>query len=217
MNIDSIADRIRQIRSELGNPSQEAFGKPLSVTKSAVGQWEHGKTEPSAETILKIERVYGYRAQWIQTGEPPKLVEPRSLVVHDTSNVSPGPPIRGMVPLISWVSAGRWRDCDVQDEPLAWIPVTFATPNVFALRVEGDSMKPDYPPGHILFVDPDRHPEPMNLVIALNGDGEATFKRLTREGGVWYLMPLNERYPPQKLDSLCKIIGVVIWTGKPEV
>lgn len=105
----------------------------------------------------------------------------------------------------------------MQDEPIAWIPVTFTAPRVFALRVEGDSMMPDYPPGIIVFVDPDRKPEPMNLVIAMNNDGEATFKRLTREGGTWYLTPLNTRYPLQPLDSLCKIIGVVIWTGKPEV
>ena len=75
-----------------------------------------------------------------------------------------------MVPLISWVSAGRWREPDVSlDAPLEWLPVTFTTPNVFALRVEGDSMEPDYPPGHIIFVDPDAKPEAMDLVVALNG------------------------------------------------
>lgn len=217
MSIESIADRVRQIRRELDITSQEAFGKPLGITKSAVGQWENGRTEPSAEMILKIERIYKYRAQWIQTGEPPKKVEPSGLEVRESPNVYPGPQVRGVVPLISWVSAGRWRECDVREEPMAWIPVTFAAPNVFALRVEGDSMSPDYPPGHIVFVDPDRKPEAMNLVIAQNGDGEATFKRLTREGGIWYLEPLNERYPLRPLDSLCKIIGVVIWSGKPEV
>lgn len=39
MQTETIADRIRQIRRELGNPSQQDFGKPLGVTKSAVGQW----------------------------------------------------------------------------------------------------------------------------------------------------------------------------------
>jgi SOS-response transcriptional repressor LexA len=120
-----------------------------------------------------------------------------------------------MVPIISWVSAGRWREPDVAlDEPLEWLPVTFKTPNVFGLRVDGDSMEPDFPPGTIIFVDPDRKAEAMNLVIALNGDDEATFKRLTKEGGVWYLTPLNPRYPLQKLDSLCKIIGVVIMASR---
>ena len=77
-------------------------------------------------------------------------------------------------------------------------------------------MEPDYPPGHIIFVDPDAKPEAMDLVVALNGSDEATFKRLTKENGVWYLTPLNARYPIQKLDSFCRIIGVVIWSGKRE-
>lgn len=214
---ESIGDRIGQIRRELGIRSQEAFGRPLGISKSAVSQWERGETEPSPDNLFAIETTYGYRARWIQKAEPPKRVRELSGSIREPSNVSPGPPIRGMVPLISWVSAGRWRETDVRlDEPLEWIPVTFTTPNVFALRVDGDSMEPDYPPGRILFVDPDATPEPMDLVIAINGDSEATFKRLTKEGGVWYLAPINPRYPLQKLDSLCKIIGVVIWSGRKE-
>lgn len=206
MNMAEI--RRQNLRELLGSYStQQELADAIGISVQYLNQLLTGHRNIGEKTARKIEAA----------AKIPSLALDVELKVGELSNVSPGPPIRGMVPLISWVSAGRWRDCDVQDEPLAWIPVTFATPNVFALRVEGDSMKPDYPPGHILFVDPDRHPEPMNLVIALNGDGEATFKRLTREGGVWYLMPLNERYPPQKLDSLCKIIGVVIWTGKPEI
>ena len=214
---NTIGDRIGQIRRELGIRSQEAFGKPLGVSKSAVSQWERGETEPSPENLFAIEARYGYNAWWVYKGELPKRV--KDVVdaggIKEPSNVLPGPPIRGMVPIISWVSAGRWREPDVAlDEPLEWLPVTFKTPNVFGLRVDGDSMEPDFPPGTIIFVDPDRKAEAMNLVIALNGDDEATFKRLTKEGGVWYLTPLNPRYPLQKLDSLCKIIGVVIMASR---
>lgn len=215
MHVESSGDRIRQIRREAGDPSQERFGAPLGVTKSTVSQWELGRTEPSPENLFAIETRYGYRARWVLNGELPKRVKELEGSISEPSNVLPGPPIRGMVPIISWVSAGRWREPDVAlDEPLEWLPVTFKTPNVFGLRVDGDSMEPDFPPGTIIFVDPDRKAEAMNLVIALNGDDEATFKRLTKEGGVWYLTPLNPRYPLQKLDSLCKIIGVVIMASR---
>lgn len=215
---ESIADRIKQMRRELKISSQEAFGKPFNVTKSTVSQWETGKTEPSPDNLFEMETHYGYRARWIQFGELPKRVHENSGVINEHSNVSYGPAIRGMVPLISWVSAGRWREPDVTlDEPLGWIPFFGTNPNVFALRVDGDSMEPGHPPGTIIIVDPDREPQPMNLVVAINGDGEATFKRLTRDNGVWYLSPANRRYPIHQLDSLCKIVGVVIWSGQPEV
>lgn len=216
--IESIADRICQMRRDLKISSQEAFGKPLNVTKSTVSQWETGKTDPSPDKLFAMETKYGYRARWILWGELPRKVQEETHAIREPSNVSAGPPIRGMVPLISWVSAGRWREPDiVLDAPLDWIPYTGANPHTFALRVEGDSMEPSYPPGTYLIVDPERVPEPMNLVIALNGDHEATFKRLTKEGGVWYLTPLNRQYPSQPLDSLCKIVGVVVWSGRREV
>lgn len=98
MQTETIADRIRQIRRELGNPSQQDFGKPLGVTKSAVGQWESGKTELSADTLFKIELVYKYRAKWIQTGEPPKQVEGNSPAIYESSNVAPGPPNADLAP-----------------------------------------------------------------------------------------------------------------------
>ncbi|MER2514394.1 MAG: S24 family peptidase [Nitrosomonas ureae] len=216
-NQESVGDRILQIRAELGRPSQERFGRSLGVTKSTVSQWELGKTEPSPENLFAIESVYGYRAKWILDGELPKLVRELNALVYEPSNVSYGPAIRGMVPLISWVSAGRWREPDVTLEPpLEWVPFVGTNPHTFALRVQGDSMEPDYPQGHIIIVDPEIPADPMDLVVALNGDGEATFKRLTRENGEWFLMPINPRYQPHKLDSLCKIIGVVVWSGKKE-
>lgn len=187
--------------------SQQEVADIVKISPQYLNQLLSGHRNIGEKTARKIEAAM----------KTPRLALDVDPGLSELSNVSHGPPIRRMVPLVSWVSAGRWRECDVREEPMAWIPVTFAAPNVFALRVEGDSMSPDYPPGHIVFVDPDRKPEAMNLVIAQNGDGEATFKRLTREGGIWYLEPLNERYPLRPLDSLCKIIGVVIWSGKPEV
>lgn len=187
--------------------SQQEVADIVKISPQYLSQLLSGHRNIGEKTARKIEAAV----------KIPRLTLDIEPGMSESSNVSHGPPIRRMVPLVSWVSAGRWRECDVGEEPIAWIPVTFAAPNVFALRVDGDSMSPDYPPGHIVFVDPDRMPEPMNLVIAQNGDGEATFKRLTREGGIWYLVPLNKQYPLRPLDSLCKIIGVVIWSGKPEV
>lgn len=169
----------------------------------------NGKTEPSAETILKIERIYKYRAQWIQTGEPPKRLEPRSLVVSEPSNVEPAES-PGTVPILSWVNAGEWRETIADADSFeGWAHVTVQVRRyTFALRVQGDSMEPDFPAGVFIVVEPDMDPQPGDYVIAKNGD-EATFKQLVKDGADWYLKPLNPRYPIKPLESPCKIIGVV--------
>jgi len=232
----TIGQRIRIAREYLAAEqrrpiSQAVLAELCGWGQTRIGNYERDIRTPDAEAVQIIATVTGCRAEWIQFGTGPMHAYQEGVYAgmemerqrqtgesRESSNVSPAPPIRGMVPVISWVSAGRWREPDIAlDAPLDWIPHIGATPNTFALRVEGDSMEPSYPPGTYLIVDPDRVPEPMNLVIALNGDDEATFKRLTREGKTWYLTPLNRQYPSQPLDSLCKIIGVVVWSGRREV
>ncbi|MHB8370637.1 MAG: LexA family protein [Leptospirales bacterium] len=89
-------------------------------------------------------------------------------------------------------------------------------PHSFALRVKGDSMEPDYPDGSIVIVDPDREPRHnADVVVRLNGEMEATFKRLKIYGSRWYLHPLNDRYPPLPLEGKdFTICGVVVWVGR---
>lgn len=90
-----------------------------------------------------------------------------------------------------------------------WIETTVPIKeHTFALRVEGDSMEPEFPAGVLIVVEPDLDPQPGDYVIAKNGD-EATFKQLVKDGPDWYLKPINKRYPIKPLESPCKIIGVV--------
>ena len=80
--------------------------------------------------------------------------------------------------------------------------------HTFALRVTGDSMEPDFTEGSILIVEPEMEAQPGDFIIAKNDDEETTFKQLIRDGGDWYLKPLNQRYPLKPLGK-SKIVGVV--------
>ena len=117
------------------------------------------------------------------------------------------------MPLISDVQAGSFKEHvdnfhpgDGGEEAVATtVPVQRYT---FALRVTGDSMEPEFREGMILIVEPELDPQINDYVIAKNGDG-TTFKQLIRDGGVWYLKPMNPRYPLKEIDEDTKIIGVV--------
>ena len=56
-------------------------------------------------------------------------------------------------------------------------------------------------------MEPEMDFMPGDYVIAKNG-GEATFKQLVKDGGDWYLKPLNPQYPTKLLGD-SRIIGVV--------
>lgn len=185
--------------------TQQDFSNGIGMSVQYINQLLNGHRNIGEKTARKIESA----------AKIPKLtldIEPSGLEVREPPNVYPGPQVRGVVPLISWVSAGQWREVIDALEPRGaeeWIETTAPIlRHTFALRVSGDSMEPDFPAGVFIVVEPDIDPQQGDFVIARNGD-EATFKQLVKDGADWYLKPLNPRYPIKPLESPCKIIGVV--------
>ena len=136
-------------------------------------------------------------------------------------NVSPGPDSRGQLPLISWVKAGEF--CDVIDnfvpgDAEAWYPCPVSHgPNAYILRVNGESMSPEYRDGELIFIDQRGNYEHGDDVIVRSPDHKATFKRLqiTHEGT--FLLAINPAWPDRiiKIPEDSQICGKVIFQGRP--
>ncbi len=88
--------------------------------------------------------------------------------------------------------------------------------NYFALKIDGNSMSPDYKNGDIIIV---KQQEDCNsgddCVVMVNGD-DATFKRVIKQNNAIILKPLNNEYEPyyftlkEIITKPVKIIGVAI-------
>lgn len=181
---------------------------------------KHG--EPRSSTVQKWAKAYGITESQLRGDVPlpadlslssnTQTSRSGAKLEGDESNTEPGPVLSGKVPLISWVQAGDWAhaaDLLAPGEAFEWIDTTVTMQaHTFALRVTGDSMEPDFPAGMILVVEPEMDAQPGDFVIVKNGDDEATFKQLVRDGADLYLKPLNPRYPIKTLGS-SKIVGVV--------
>lgn len=137
----------------------------------------------------------------------------RSKDLSGYSNIETAPRVRGAVPLISWVKAGiaalaieDFQSGDYEDLIETTVPIGNST---YALRVKGDSMEPLFTEGEILIVEPELSPENGDYVIVRNGDDEATFKKLVKDGSDWYLKPLNSAYQTKLMTEDMKICGIV--------
>ena len=118
------------------------------------------------------------------------------------------------VPVVSLVAAGGWKDAmdsfppGVADE---WIDSDVAGESVFALRVMGDSMEPEFQHGEIIIINPHIEAQPGDFIIVKNPLGEATFKQLKKFGSGWVLHPLNPKYQDMEVeDGQFQIIGKVV-------
>lgn len=88
--------------------------------------------------------------------------------------------------------------------------------NYFALKVEGDSMYPDYKTGDTLII---RQQNDCNsgddCIVMVNGD-DATFKRVIKQESSIILKPLNNNYEPYYFNEYeimtkpVKILGIAI-------
>lgn len=205
--MDTMGKRLRFARENAvtGKLTQPQLAAKVGTSQQHISKLENDKICETA-LLIRIGNATGYRAEWLETGQLPMYSKP------EPSNIAPGPAITGKVPLISWVRAGQYKEAIDLFEPgdaEDWIETTVPIrAHTFALRVQGDSMEPDFPTGTLIVVEPDLDPLPGDYVIAKNGD-EATFKQLVKDGADWYLKPLNPRYPIKPLESPCRIVGVV--------
>ena len=86
----------------------------------------------------------------------------------------------------------------------------------FALKVNGDSMYPDYRTGDIIIIKQQPDCESGDdCVVMVNGD-DATFKRVIKQEKNLILKPLNNEYEPYSFDEYdimtkpVRVVGVAI-------
>ncbi len=144
------------------------------------------------------------------------------------SNVSALNSIR-RIPVLSRVQAGAFTSTGQVANPEACIEsgdFLYASGEMpdgtFALRVQGDSMTPDFNDGDWVVVDPGRRALPGDVVIAgrtdpITEDYDITMKKYREVGYsssgavIFELVPENPNYPVIRSDVLsCEVIGVVI-------
>lgn len=60
-------NRLIELRKKLGL-NQEAFGKPLNLSRAAIGSYEQGTRTMTDRTIADICRVYNVNEEWLKNG-----------------------------------------------------------------------------------------------------------------------------------------------------
>lgn len=213
----TLAERLTTAMERSGI-TQAELARACGVKPPSVNGWLSGKSKfLRGENLLKAAAVLGVSQQWLATGEG---LMAAAVAPSGSSNVEPGPDVKGRVPLVSWVQAGAWCEaCTPVDvsEVERWLdcPVPHSK-STFVLRVRGDSMTAPtgnartYPEGCLIFVDPERR-SPVNgdrIVACLEGCNEVTFKVFKDEDGRRWLQPLNPSHEP--IREPFKVLGTVI-------
>lgn len=220
--MSTFGKRVQEMRLAC-SMTQEQLASKAGITQGVIAQIEGGRNKGSKH-IVSLARALRVNPNWLETGRGQAGVVGNKESQNKHANTSAGPELRGRVPVISWVQAGDWAHAVDNNQPGhadEWAETTAPVhQHTYALRVNGDSMtsptgeEPTFPHGTKIIVEPDLIDAPENLINRLlivrsNGDTECTFKQLVRDSGVFYLKPINPRYPMLPLPADSVICGVV--------
>lgn len=114
--------------------------------------------------------------------------------------------------LLGVIAAGKPIEA-VRTQETIDIPRDMAGPNVFALRVRGDSMVEDgIMDGDYVIIQQVQNPKNGEIIVALLEDHTVTLKRFYKERDHVRLQPANGKYAPMRVKNLTvqgKVRGVV--------
>ncbi|MDE9484131.1 LexA family protein [Xenorhabdus bovienii] len=184
----SLASRVKVRRAELGLTQTEA-ASIAGIRQQSWASIEDGKTT-KPRNIVGIATALKCDAGWLMTGD--------NFQPLNDINVR-------KIPLISYVQAGNLaRNIPISDYDgsLEYVMTDMNwSESAFALRIDGDSMEPEFKAGDIVVIDPELAPNPGEFVVATNCEYKATFKKyrptiIDNDGMQHFeLVPLNSDYP----------------------
>ncbi|AUV00566.1 S24 family peptidase [Phytobacter ursingii] len=200
----NLSDRVKQRRLDLGM-TQTELAEKVGTTQQGIVSIESGRTK-RPRNLLELSKALQTDPNWLINGGSFQTLEEVSTK---------------RVPLISYVQAGALahkNPIEAFDGSFEYVMTDMDWSQfTFALRIEGDSMEPDFKQGDVIIVDPEIEPAPGEFVVAKNGEHEATFKKYRPTGiglhgvNTFELIPLNPDYPVLRSQDIpLAIIGTMV-------
>lgn len=191
-----VGSQIRKFRKAKGM-TQKELGFRIGVKHNTISAYESGTNEPEQNILFAIADVLGVSINDLFPS--PINLEP----VDDPEFVR--------IPVLGSIACGEPVLVAENYAEYIYMPKDHVpSGKLFYLRAKGDSMAPTIPDGALVLVreQPDVESGAIAAVL-VNGDTEATLKRVKRQGKTVILIPDNPAYQPIIVtpDNPARIIG----------
>ncbi|UNM90592.1 LexA family transcriptional regulator [Vagococcus sp. CY52-2] len=193
-----IGEKIKYYREKRGL-TQEELAKKLKTSRQSISRYESGDRATNQDFLFELADIFEVN---IDDFFPPR--ENFVTKVQEIINI----PVLGTItcgePILAEENIESYRE-EVAD----------LTPSgtVFFLETKGDSMVPTIPEGSFVLIRQQEEVENNEIAAVLvNGDTEATLKRVKYQGDTMILMPDNKNYEPIIVneDYPARIIGKAV-------
>ena len=198
-----LANNIRYYR-KLNKLTQADLANKLDVAPTAISAWEVGRNKPLMDKIEQMSTLFNVKKSDLLGDE---IDTPTNLVPISRASIV-SIPILGTIkcgqPILAEDNITGYRE-ELSDR--------LPSGNLFYLRSQGDSMVPTIPEGSLVLIREQPTVEYGEVAAVLvNGDTEATLKRVKKQGDIVMLIADNPDYPPYVItdDNPARIIGKAV-------
>lgn len=198
-----LANNIRYYR-KLNKLTQADLANKLDVAPTAISAWEVGRNKPLMDKIEQMSTLFNVKKSDLLGDE---IDTPTNLVPISRASIV-SIPILGTIkcgqPILAEDNITGYRE-ELSDR--------LPSGNLFYLRSQGDSMLPTIPEGSLVLIREQPTVEYGEVAAVLvNGDTEATLKRVKKQGDIVMLIADNPDYPPYIItdDNPARIIGKAV-------
>lgn len=201
-----IGKRIKEFR-KAHNLTTEELAEKIGTTRATVTRYENGVRKANQDVLFQLADIFNIS---VDDFFPPRNSMPSNIIYPLSSGLQ-----QVSIPIIGTIACGDPITAEENIE--GYTKETFEKPvpsgTLFALRCKGHSMEPIIPDGALvtLRAQPDVEDDEIAAVL-VDGDNEATLKRVKHQNDMVMLIPENKEYTPIILNNANpgRIVGKVI-------
>jgi len=184
---------------KIHNENATKLSDSINVAYSTVSDWIHGRKMPRSGSLETLADHYNINIS--------DLTSSKFEMVPNVSDTKP-------IPILGEIACGDPITAEENIEGYLYEPVdSLPGGNLFYLRAKGHSMEPTIPDGSNVLIREQPEVEDDEIAAVLvNGDTEATLKRIKHQGDIVLLMPDNPSYSPYIVtkSNPARILGKAI-------
>lgn len=201
------AKNLKYLRAKRGIEQIELARMLGKKSGSSISSWESGTYTPKIGTLAKIADIFNVDLDDLMNIDLSDASTPTNLIPISRASIV-SIPILGTIkcgqPILAEENITSYRE-ELSDR--------LPSGNLFYLKSQGDSMVPTIPEGSLVLIREQPTVEYGEVAAVLvNGDTEATLKRVKKQGDIVMLIADNPDYPPYVItkDNPARIIGKAV-------
>lgn len=201
------AKNLKYLRAKRGIEQIELARMLGKKSGSSISSWESGTYTPKIGTLAKIADIFNVDLDDLMNIDLSDTSTPTNLIPISRASIV-SIPILGTIkcgqPILAEDNITGYRE-ELSDR--------LPSGNLFYLKSQGDSMLPTIPEGSLVLIREQPTVEYGEVAAVLvNGDTEATLKRVKKQGDIVMLIADNPDYPPYVItkDNPARIIGKAV-------